>query len=393
MEFLKNLTSKQRQRFLIAVAIVVAIGLVVAITAGVEKVGTRPQEVAPPAERRLSLLTDKAKEDMWMAAEGLNVEALEKTTEELRAQIEGLQRQLEETRKAGREERPPPLPLTLPPPPPPVHVGPAAFPPQGIPPLPGEIPLAVEPVRPQRIGPPGASIKIFKDEVRAERDEEVQPERERVDQRTWLPSGSFMKAVLLSGIDAPTAGGAQAEPYPVLMGITDISVLPNRFRMNLRECFVIGAGYGNISDERAYIRAETLSCVRTDGKVIDVPLKGHVIGEDGKLGMRGRLVSKQGQQIAMAIFAGTLAGLGDALRPEQAVTIRLAPGADGGAIHPEFGDVMEGAALGGVGRALDRVAEHYLKMAERLFPIIEVDAGRHVEIIVLKGQELRVALR
>jgi len=96
----------------------------------------------------------------------------------------------------------------------------------------------------------------------------------------------------------------------------------------------------------------------------------------------------------MAIFAGTLSGLGTALRPQQPITYQELTGGSTGAVYrPPVSDVLESAALGGVGSALDKVAEHYLKMAEKLFPVIEVDAGRHIEIMVLKGQELKIALR
>jgi len=408
VDALKNLSSKQRQKLLLVAVVIVAAILIIIISLGVTKVGTRsPGAATATPDRKMSLLTDKVEKDLWIAAEGHNIKALEKSNEELRAQIEGLRKEItetkEETKRIGQERAQiPPLPQPHRPstqvfPLPGVGPGPATFPPpHGLPPSAVGVPPA-EPAKPQRVEPPGASIRTFKDEVKDRKDEKVQPKKEskKPEQTTYLPSGSFMKAVLLSGMDAPTSGGSPAEPYPVLMGITDLSILPNRFRMNLKECFVIGAGYGNISDERAYIRTETLSCVRNDGGVIDVPLKGHVVGEDGKLGMRGRLVSKQGQQIAMSIFAGTLAGLGNALRPQQALAVQLAPPtiSPPGVVRPDFGSVLEGAATGGVGRALDRVAEHYLKMAEKLFPIIEIDAGRYVEIIALKGQELKIIER
>jgi len=159
--------------------------------------------------------------------------------------------------------------------------------------------------------------------------------------------------------------------------------------MNLKDCFIVGAGYGNLSDERAYVRTETLSCVREDGTVIDVALKGHVVGEDGKLGMRGRLVSKQGQKLAMAMFAGLLGSFGQAFKPQSATVLQLTP-ENSGVLKYGFGDVLEAGALGGVGNSMNKVADYYLKMADKIFPIVEIDAGREVEIIVLKGQELKV---
>ena len=70
----------------------------------------------------------------------------------------------------------------------------------------------------------------------------------------------------------------------MLLRLVDNAVLPNHFRSKIKECFVVGAGFGDVSSERAYIRTESLSCVTRDGTAIDVPIKGYVAGEDGKAG-------------------------------------------------------------------------------------------------------------
>jgi conjugal transfer pilus assembly protein TraB len=129
---------------------------------------------------------------------------------------------------------------------------------------------------------------------------------------TFLPV-SFTRGTLLGGLDAPTGGQSQSNPHPVLIRLSDNSVLPNRFRGEYRECFVIAAGYGDISSERAYLRTENLSCVRADGATLEVKIQGSVYGEDGKVGMRGRLVTKQGQMLANALLAGVVSGIGQGL--------------------------------------------------------------------------------
>jgi conjugal transfer pilus assembly protein TraB len=126
---------------------------------------------------------------------------------------------------------------------------------------------------------------------------------------TFLPV-SFTRGTLLGGLDAPTGGQSQSNPHPVLIRLSDNSVLPNRFRGEYRDCFVIAAGYGDISSERAYLRTENLSCVRADGAALEVKIQGSVYGEDGKVGMRGRLVTKQGQMLANALLAGVVSGIG-----------------------------------------------------------------------------------
>ena len=198
----------------------------------------------------------------------------------------------------------------------------------------------------------------------------------------YMPSGSFTRAVLLGGLDAPTGGQSQRNPQPVLMRLTDNAILPNRFRFRVKECFVVGAGYGDMSSERAYIRTETLSCVTHAGQAIDIPIKGYVAGEDGKAGMRGRLVSKQGQLLANALTAGIASGIGHAFT-QSATTYAVSPLGSTATVNQ--GAQLTAGIGAGVGRALDRLAQYYITLAEKVFPVIEVDAGRVVDVVITQG--------
>ena len=120
--------------------------------------------------------------------------------------------------------------------------------------------------------------------------------------------------MLLNGLDAPTGQGARQQPTPALVRIKHDALLPNRFRADVKECFVIVGGFGDLGSERAYLRAETLTCVRIDGGVIEVPLDAYAVGEDGKVGIRGRLVSKQGALLAKALQAGFLIAFSKSMR-------------------------------------------------------------------------------
>ena len=202
---------------------------------------------------------------------------------------------------------------------------------------------------------------------------------------TYLPV-SFTRGLLLGGLDAPTGGQAQSNPHPVLIRLADNAVLPNRFRGDVKECFVIAAGYGDISSERAYLRTENLSCIRSDGSTIEVKIQGSVFGEDGKVGLRGRLVTKQGQMLANALLAGVLGGLGQVFA--QSVGSPVLSTSSFGAvatISPDRTELVQRGLGIGVGRALDRLAQYYIKLAEQTFPVIEVDAGREVDVVITKG--------
>ena len=205
---------------------------------------------------------------------------------------------------------------------------------------------------------------------------------------TFLPV-SFTRGTLLGGLDAPTGGQSQSNPHPVLIRLSDNSVLPNRFRGEYRDCFVIAAGYGDISSERAYLRTENLSCVRSDGAALEVKIQGSVYGEDGKVGMRGRLVTKQGQMLANALLAGVVSGIGQGLATSSTSYSTSALGT----IASTSGADAYRAGLGaGIGRALDRLAQYYIKLAENTFPVIEVDAGREIDVVITKGVRIDVSM-
>ncbi|WP_018949057.1 TraB/VirB10 family protein [Thioalkalivibrio sp. ALMg11] len=221
-----------------------------------------------------------------------------------------------------------------------------------------------------------------------EQEEAEQREQEEAGSRnvgTYIPSGSFVRANIIGGIDAPTGGTAQGDPHPLLMRLSDNSILPNRFRGKVKECFMTGAGYGDISSERAYVRVESLSCVLPDGSVIDQSVDAYVVGEDGKAGIRGRLVSKQGQLIARALMAGIVGGIGEGFS-QASTTLRTTGTGTTRDVDP--GDVLEYGTASGVGSAMERLADYYVQAAEQTYPVIEVPAGRDVSVVFLRGAEL-----
>ncbi len=199
---------------------------------------------------------------------------------------------------------------------------------------------------------------------------------------TYLPSTAFMRAVLLSGLDAPTGGQAQNNPHPVLLRVLDHAQLPNSFRSDVRDCFILGSGYGDLSSERAYVRTESLSCIREGGDALDIPLKGVLVGPDGKAGVRGRLVTKTGQVLANALVAGLISGLGQALT-SSAITQSVSPLGATQTIDP---DKALQAGIGvGLARGLDKLVQYYIALADKIYPVIEVDAGQVVDVVVTRG--------
>lgn len=202
---------------------------------------------------------------------------------------------------------------------------------------------------------------------------------------------SFTPAVLLGGALAPTGGQAQSNPVPMLFRLTDLAMLPNGFRSQVKDCLATGEGHGDYSAERAYVRMLLLSCVTHDGRVLEVPIRGSAFDQDGMNGLAGRLITKQGAILGNALVAGFASGIGAGIAQATTTTSTTALGAV--TTNPTDAASILKQGLGtGIGRAMDRLAQYYISLAERTFPVIEVQPGRYVDIVINQGTALDVPL-
>ncbi len=208
----------------------------------------------------------------------------------------------------------------------------------------------------------------------------------------YLPSGSMFEAVLMNGAYAPTNSVARRNPVPMLLRVKSEAVLPNRHSQDIRECFLIISGYGELASERLLARTEVLSCTLADGRVAEAKIDGYIVGEDGKLGMQGVLVSRQGQRIAQALVAGGLAGVAKGLQPYQVPQLNL--GSTGGnnagaAASTSLDQVLQSGAAGGLADTAKMISQFYLDTAKEMYPVVSIDSLRKATIILTKGFELR----
>lgn len=203
--------------------------------------------------------------------------------------------------------------------------------------------------------------------------------------RDTIPANSYFKTVLLSGLDAPTGGLAQSNPHPVLLELIDKGSLPNKFKHAADKCRVSGAGYGNISDERAYIRLERFTCVLKTGEIISKQVKGYIAGPDGKNGIRGHVETKQGAMIARAMLAGMFGSLGSAVSNTYT---SVATSAQGSVQTIDPSKTVEYGLGAGVGNALEKISDWYLKRADEVYPVIEIPGGLVVQLVFTEDVDL-----
>lgn len=227
-------------------------------------------------------------------------------------------------------------------------------------------------------------------EQRPQKKEEVVDEAPVTESVAYIPAGSIITGTILTGGDFPTSKGGMENPTPLLVRISKEAILPNHRTSDIRECFLLMGGRGDLSSERVKLRGETLSCIRDDGSVIESKLNSFLTGEDGKEGIRGRLVSKQGQLIARSLVAGFASGLSEAFDVNAVPTISTS--SDGTVQYERVysSEAMQGAAVKGFSNAMEDISEFYLDMAREIFPVLEINAGRKVDVIVINGTQLKI---
>ncbi|QKM57786.1 TrbI/VirB10 family protein [Burkholderia glumae] len=201
---------------------------------------------------------------------------------------------------------------------------------------------------------------------------------------TFIPATSFVRVFMLNGVDAPTGGEAQHDPLPVFLQVLDPANLPNGRKLDIRECRILSSAWGDVSSERTHMHGVTLDCILKSGRTVEMAIKGNVIGEDGKEGVRGRLVSKAGSALAMSVLAGISQGIGQAFNESSNTLSTTALGATS-IINPS--QIGRAAIGSGVAGGADSLKQYYIRAAEKLFPVIETDGGRVVEFAVTMGAE------
>lgn len=203
----------------------------------------------------------------------------------------------------------------------------------------------------------------------------------------WIPSNSIFKATLVTGVYAPTLAAGKQSPYPVVMRLRDLSFFPNEFRKDLSGCYLGGEAYGNLSDERVSIRLNNLSCLSDRNKtVVDVPVSGYVQGEDGIIGLAGRVVSKQGQLMAAAFVSSFLEGMGKAFGLANQTTSVTALGGTTTAVNGS--EILKYGVGSGFEESFKMLAKYYTDILNDTAPVIEVLGGRKVEVVINKGVDI-----
>ena len=203
----------------------------------------------------------------------------------------------------------------------------------------------------------------------------------------YLPPG-FMKARLLTGIDALASRDAPSTPEPIIARVQAPAVLPNEVKANLAGCFVIGNATGSLAKERVEIQLVSISCVDFESHaVVDQAIKGFFVDADGKKGLSGKVVTRAGATLARSFIAGTIAGISQSVEGSFG---SLSTSALGSVRSLDAGDAVKTGIAGGLSKSSDKLTDFYLDLARQAGPVVEVGAAKDVVVVIQEGLALEI---
>jgi hypothetical protein len=193
--------------------------------------------------------------------------------------------------------------------------------------------------------------------------------------KVTIPTGSFVKATMLTGVEAP-----EGKALPVLLKADFAFVGPNKSKIDLSGCFFIGKSTGNLSIERVELQIVKMSCVSKSGRSFENEVRGFVADEsDNSFAVIGSVNGKKNRVAALAFLSSIVEGVGKAVQQGQVTSTTNALGGNSSILS---GSQAKHMYAGGATNAASRITNFYLKHAESLLPTINIGSGRQVFIIL-----------
>ena len=202
-----------------------------------------------------------------------------------------------------------------------------------------------------------------------------------------IPATSYVSGHLLGGIVVSTSVNSASEPIPVIIKLTTRGNLPKDFAVDIANCRLMGSCYGDISSERAIIRAEELVCEdKESGLIISTKVSGIIYGDDGANGIRGSVVSMSDKHLKNAVIGGVLSGFSNSAKGQEGLQITSL-----GAVSTKkkgMKDTAQDGLLGGASSAAEKLADYHIRLAENISPVILVPGGTKVDVVFTKSVEI-----
>lgn len=208
--------------------------------------------------------------------------------------------------------------------------------------------------------------------------------------KNYIPAGTHVRAVLLTGVVVGTGSDVQSNPEPVEIRLTDEGIFGKGNRnKQMKEATIIGGCEGNLSSERAKCRLHTLSLINDKGEIIEKPVEGWMVGEDGRPGIKGKIVDKASDILRMAMLNGVLGGMSNFF--ESQATAGVSPVlALTGQQNTKLNNIatLKAGVASGSSDAFSKMADFLMERFNSMSPQISVDSSREIDVVFKHGVSL-----
>lgn len=216
---------------------------------------------------------------------------------------------------------------------------------------------------------------------------QVEKEAKEEKKKEFTLVTGFAKGTLINGGNLKTMSEGTKETLPIVISLDTKLKTPNNEEMDLRECFVRGAGKADFTSATAEITITNIQCHLVDSEgnhyKINKDVEGWVFDEVGGYGVKGRLITKEGEIIAKALPLAFLQ-TGLSIMTENARTSRNTT-SNAGVIEFSTAPAQVGANAGRT--IIDKMGDLWLKYIDGLNPKVNLRPGREV-VVGFKGGEV-----
>lgn len=213
-------------------------------------------------------------------------------------------------------------------------------------------------------------------------------EKKQID--NYITSGAFARAVLLTGVVVGTGSNTVSNPEPIMLRLTDAGIFSKNMKTEqIKEAILIGDCSGDLSSERAKCRLQTLSLKNKDGDIIEKPVKGWVVGEDARFGIKGHVIDKSSDMMRFAMINGVLSGASKFFESQTISEVFPISPISGRQKALNATNMAAGGAASGAGNAFEKLADFVMERFNSMTPQIMVEAGREVDVVFQHGVDLK----
>lgn len=203
--------------------------------------------------------------------------------------------------------------------------------------------------------------------------------------KNYIPETTYVSGYLLGGLSVSTGVNTPNEnATPVVIRLTKKGNLSPNSTLDISTCRILGSSYGDLSSERAIIRAEKMICEdKIRGLVTTSNVSGIIHGPDGNNGIKGKIVATSSRHLKNALIGGGISGLTNSAKGQDGMSITSL-----GAINTPkkgFKQLAGEGLMSGASNASEKLAEYYLRQAEQMAPVLTIPGGVKVDVVFTKG--------